>query len=201
MWVALTASRLPIFAIFCRLVVVVVLLLCRRVAESPSRGACRLQLFTPFRWLIATVLLFNVLFRLFFPPEKGRRRRRRSRRRRRRWRWVLALRLLAVHSSRLDTQRWLQLLLLPAPAPSSSSGCGSSVFIYVFHLFNSKRRLPGQLCSGLLCVFSVPASHLHFPCPRLCNHTPPGGGTALRASDLFALVLAFFFIKCVWINL
>lgn len=56
--------------------------------------------------------------------------------RRRRRRWVLALRLLAARGS------------TPTNGSSSCFGpdCGSSVFIYVFHLFNSKRRLPGQRC-------------------------------------------------------
>lgn len=195
-WAALTASRLSIVAIFCRPVVVVfVVLLCRRVAESPSRGACRLQLFTPFRWLIATVLLFNVLFRLFFrlaavawPGTKVETQTKAE---------ALSVGLAVARSSQLAARR-------PAMCPSfssssrfgSSSGCGSSVFIYVFHLFNSKRRLPGQLCRLLCrCVFSSrricifcsrrPCKPFPFPIPILLYRTEESPGFVCFGSGVF----------------
>lgn len=76
---------------------------------------------------------------------------------------MLALRLLAARGS------------TPSDGSSSSSSscfgpdCGSSVFIYVFHLFNSKRRLPGQRCRSVCLVavafaFSVSAP-LQSACP------------------------------------
>lgn len=93
---------------------------------------------------------------------------------------MLALRLLAARGS------------TPSDASSTCScssssscfgpDCGSSVFIYVFHLFNSKRRLPIQRCRcRSVCLvpvafaFSVSAPlHISLPPsptqgePRIC---------------------------------
>lgn len=84
---------------------------------------------------------------------------------------MLALRLLAARGS------------TPSDGSSSRScssssscfgpDCGSSVFIYVFHLFNSKRRLPGQRCRLCCSVCLVAVAFAFSVSAPLQSACPP----------------------------
>lgn len=84
---------------------------------------------------------------------------------------MLALRFLAARGS------------TPSDGSSSRScssssscfgpDCGSSVFIYVFHLFNSKRRLPGQRCRLCRSVCLVAVAFAFSVSAPLQSASPP----------------------------